>query len=296
METKVKYNQISKKLLEEADAVLSRFDTKKFVTTNRKWNETQKRWNMSVKENIPPKCRIYDPYAVEVGKGKYEGKEIDIAFEIGTGVDGMPKLGELLLERSNAGEIVCNGKKTRDAAKYQYLKLCIWNRDNKDKKWQGSPMKYIFREDDVVKKAKKSVADISIKAEAVVAITKMGHGELTEYCRGLGKPTHSNADVMRDGLIKFSDHSNDNAKRILNLVNDTEVKFIGDITYAEELKIVKYSKNAWRWFDGDSSFCSVTKGRDEKKELYNFFLTNDGEAVYAQMLEMIDEAEKKNEK
>ena len=282
-----KYNNISQKLLKEADAILDPKDVKKFVTLNRKWDSKLNRWVMGVKENIPGKCRIFDPYA------KDGAKEIYIAYEIGLDGNGDPKIGDLMLEREHAGEIICDGRKAKDRIKYQYLKLCNWNKDNKSNEFHVEPMKYIFREDDVVKKAIEKVSTVTLKAEATVAIMGMSHSELTEYCRGLGFPHHANQQVMQESLINFANASDDNARRVKGLARETEVKFASDINLAKDLNIIKYDSKCWKWVDGDSAFYVVTAGLDPVKDLTTHFLSSKGEKVYEQLIEMIVDREEK---
>lgn len=285
-----KLNVVSEKLMKEAGAELTRFDNKKFETLGRIYDEPKKRFVMAVAQNIPSKCRIFDPWAKKEG-GKWVGEYIDIAYDTGQKSDGTAILGEIILYRVNSGEIDLSGKKPEDVSLYRYLKLCNWNDDNKGKKWHIQPMKYIFKENNVAKKAEASVSVDIAEAKAISAIADMSSAELTEYCRGLGRAVHSNADIMRESLIKFAKISIDNAKKVVNLKHDNETKFISDIALAEELKVIVFSGSSWRWGDGDEAFHTVTTGREEKQSLCAYFLSPEGERVYAQMIELISEKE-----
>jgi hypothetical protein len=71
------------------------------------------------------------------------------------------------------------------------------------------------------------------------------------------------------------------------------VKFVGDIREAEELDIIVMKAGKWMWLPGKEPFCRVTVGRDPYKTLFNYFLSDEGQEVYKQML--VDIEDKKTE-
>jgi len=276
--SRVVYNKISDKLREEVRKALPK--------------RGQTIWFKSVRpkgrgSTVLNTDRIFDPWARDLGNGKFEGEFIDIAYIVGQAPGKGDQFGRIQFTRGQGNVLPIKGGNLADERLFQYLFLCNSLKNNGKKvngqyvcPWfvENSGRRFVCQMQEPAVSAKEKNDRRRKIRQAGEVIDLMGPVELFDFALGLDMKGINKFSDEEEVRARLGDIAEKDPDKILRLNSDIGVKLNIMIKNAEQFGVVTHNKGlgVYEWPDTGEVICMTPPGKGPREALTAYLLSDKG--------------------